>query len=156
MQTLYTAATPAATPVALVAATAKTVISIVGSTDFGIDLKKFRISFDGASATAVPVLIEVCSHTAATAGTSTAITPVAVVGQRLAATGFVGAGNFTAEPTVLAAFETHYLAPYYGFLAYDFQNFGDTPDSPFSQGFALRLTAPAAVNVRADLWFGRC
>jgi hypothetical protein len=156
MQTLYTVSTPASASVALVAATAKTVISIQGATDFGVDLKKFRISFDGVTQTAVPVLWELCSHTVATAGTSTAITPAIVAGRQNAATGFVGAGNFTAEPTVLASFESEFLTPFGGILHYDFANFGDTPDSALAQGFALRLTAPAAVNVRATLWFGRC
>jgi hypothetical protein len=155
-QTLYTVTTPAATAVPLVAATAKTVLSIQGATDFGIDLKKFRITFDGVTASAIPVLWELCSHTVATAGTSTAITPSIVAGRQNAVTGFVGAGNFSAEPTVLAAFETEFLTPNGGVLVYDYANFGDTPDSALAQGFALRLTAPAAVNVRATFWFGRC
>ena len=155
-QTLYTVTTPAATAVPLVAATPKTVISIQGATDFGVDLKKFRISADGVTATAVPILWELCSHTVATAGTSTAIVPTAVAGRQNAVTGFVGAGNFSAEPTVLAAFETDFVPAYMGLWVYDYMNWGDTPDSALAQGFALRLTAPAAVNVRATLWFGRC
>ncbi len=33
---------------------------------------------------------------------------------------------------------------------------GDTPDSAVSEGFVIRCTAPAAVNVRAALEFERC
>jgi hypothetical protein len=156
MQTLYTVATPTATPVALAAGTAKTVISIMGAADFGIDLKKFRVSFDGVTASAIPVLVELLSKDATTAGTSTAITPIAVAGRANAATGFVGAGAYTAEPTTYTQVDEFYLTPNGGTLFYDFANFGDTPDSPFSQGFALRCNAPAVVNVRAALWFARC
>ena len=156
MQTLYTVTTPTATPVALAAATAKSVIGIQGAADFGVDLKKFRVSFDGVTASAVPVLVELLYSTVATAGTSTAITPAIAAGRQNAATGFVGAGNYTAEPTVLSQIESWYLTPNNGVLFYDFQNFGDTADAALAQGFVIRCNAPAAVNVRAALWFGRC
>jgi hypothetical protein len=154
-QTLYTVATPA-TVVALSAATAKSVIGIQGATDFGVDLKKFRVSFDGVTAANAPVLVELCYSTVAAAGTSTAITPAIVAGRQNAVTGFVGAGNYTAEPTVLSVLDTWLLTPNGGTLFYDFQNIGDTPDTLLAQGFVLRCNAPQAVNVRAALWFGRC
>ena len=40
-------------------------------------------------------------------------------------------------------------------VIYDYP-LGDTPDSAFSEGFVVRCTAPAAVNVRASLVFERC
>lgn len=153
-QTLYTTSTGAA--VALVAATAKTVLTIVGATDFGVDLKKFEISFDGVTAANTPVLVELCQHSAATAGTSTAATAVAVAGRANANTGFVSAYNFSAEPTALTVFQNFLVTPNGGTLFYDWQNIGDTPDSALAQGFAVRCTAPQAVNVRATMWFGRC
>ena len=155
-QTLYTVTTPPATAVPLVAATAKTVINITGAADFGIDLKKYRIEFDGVTSTAIPVLVELCYSTAATAGTSTAITPLAAAGRQNAVTGFVSGGNFSAEPTVLTTLSAELVPAYMGSLWFDFMNWGDTPDSALAQGFAIRCTAPAAVNVRATLWFGRC
>jgi hypothetical protein len=148
--------TPPATAVALAAATAKSVIGIQGATDFGVDLKKYRVEFDGVTSTAIPVVVELCYSTVATAGTSTAITPLAAAGRQNAATGFVGAGNYTAEPTVLTTLSSELVPAYMGSLWFDFMNWGDTPDSALAQGFVIRCTAPAAVNVRATLWFGRC
>ena len=56
---------------------------------------------------------------------------------------------------MLSRFLHNYLTPAGGLLLYDFP-LGDSPDSPVSQGFALRLTAPAAVNARASFTFARC
>jgi hypothetical protein len=155
-QTLYTVTTPPATAVPLVAATAKSVISIQGGTDFGIDLKKYRLEFDGVTSTAVPVLVEVCTATFAGLGTSTAITALAAAGRQNAATGFVSGGNYTVEPTALTTLTSELVPAYMGSLWFDFMNWGDTPDSALNQGFVIRCTAPAAVNCRATLWFGRC
>jgi hypothetical protein len=88
----YTVTTNGA--VALTGGAAKTVLAVLAPAQFGVDLKKFRVGFDGVTASAVPVL-------------------------------------------------------------YDFP-LGDTPDSAVSQGFAIRVNAPAAVNVRAAMWFERC
>ena len=153
-QTLYSVQTSAA--VALSAATAKSILGIQGAADFGIDLKKIRVSLDGVTAANTPVLVELCSSTVATAGTSTAATAVAVAGRQNANTGFVGAQNYTAEPTVLTVIDQWLLTPNGGTLLYDFQDVGDTPDTALAQGFTLRLNAPQAVNARAAFWFGRC
>lgn len=155
-QTLYAA--PAAASVALVAATAKTVIGVNGASDFGVDLRKLRFGFDGITAANVPVLIELCAATFATnpPGTSsTAITPVATAGRANAATGFLAASNWSAEPTVLTVIDSYLVTPNGGTIVYDYQGIGDTPDSPLANGFAVRMTAPQAVNVRPTLLFSR-
>src|SRR6266567_4455876 len=115
---------PAAAVVALTATVAKSVIGVQAPAQFGCDLKKLRLGFDGVTASAIPVQIEICQATFATnpPGTaSTAITPVQV----------------------------------YGLAIYDFP-LGDTLDSAVSTGFVIRLTAPAAVNVRPTIYFERC
>ena len=155
-RTIYTA--PSAAVVALVATVAKSVIGVAGSTDFGVDWQKYRLGLDGVNAGNTPIQVELCYATFATnpPGTnSTAITPGAVAGRANAATGFLAASGWTAEPTVLAVIDAFTLTPYGGTLVYDFQGLGDTPDSAFSQGFVIRLTAPQAVNVRPTLWFAR-
>ena len=53
----YSATTTAA--VALVAATAKSVLSVIAPAQFGVDLTKFRLGFDGVTASAVPVALTV-------------------------------------------------------------------------------------------------
>lgn len=154
----YTIRTTAA--VALSAATAKTVLCVLSPAQFGIDLKKFRIGFDGVTAGAVPVLWELCTSTAAsnstpgTANTSETSNIQQVYGRSIT-TGFTGFSASTSEPTVLTVIESNYLTPVSGLLVYDFP-LGDTPDIGVSAGFALRLTAPATVNARAQFWFERC
>ncbi len=151
----YTA--PAAAAVALTAATAKSVIGVVAPAQFGVDLTKFRIGFDGATSTAVPARVELCAATFATNGpgtNSTSITPVQMYGRSITA-GFTAASNWTTEPTVLTVVETWNQSVYGGLVVYDYP-FGTSPDSPVSNGFVIRVTAPAAVNCTPTIWFERC
>jgi hypothetical protein len=143
--------------VALSAATAKTILGVKSHANFGIDLKKFKLSFDGVTATAVPVLVEVCAATFATnsPGTaSTAVTPAQLYG-RAVTVGATAAKTWTTEPTVLTTIAEFLLTPVGGTVFYDWP-LGDTPDSPVSEGFVLRCNAPAGVNVRASMEFERC
>lgn len=155
MKAGYMASTEGA--VALSAATAKTILGVVAPATFGLDLKKFRVAFDGVTASAVPVLIELCYSTFATnsPGTnSTAITERQVYGRSIAI-GAVAAKTWTTEPTVLTVIEEFLLTPNGGVIFYDYP-LGDTPDSAVSEGFAIRCTAPATVNVRATIWWEKC
>jgi hypothetical protein len=127
--------------VALSAATAKSILGVTAPAQFGVDLKKLRVGFDGVTASAVPVLIELCYATFATNGPG--ITA-----------GFTAAKNWTTEPTVLTPFEEWLLTPAGGTILYDYP-LGDTPDTAASNGFVLRCNAPASVNVRATLLFER-
>jgi hypothetical protein len=148
----YTLSTAAG--VGLVAATAKTVLSVIAPAQFGIDLKKIRVGTDGVTATNTPILIELCRSTQAGAGTSgTAVTVQQAYGPTITA-GFTGGSNFSAEPTVLTAIETWQLDPNKSTLLYDYP-LGDTPDTPVSNAFAIRMTAAQAVNVRVTLVFER-
>lgn len=153
----YTVGTSAA--VALTAATAKTVLAVLAPAQFGVDLLKFSIGFDGVTASAVPVLWELCSLTAATnstpgTGNTNESSNIVQVSGRSITTGFTAFSASTSEPTVLTAIRKNLLTPNGGLLIYDFP-LGDSPDSAVSQGFALRCTAPAGVNVRADFQFAR-
>ncbi len=150
MRSLYTA--PGASS-ALSAATAKTILAVVGPAQFGVNWLRYEISFDGATSTAVPALIELCSLTGATAGTSTAVTVQQVAGTTITA-GFTAGTNYTAEPTVLTAIDAFTLPVYGGTGIVPFTP-GQEPNSVVSQGFAIRVTAPAAVNARATMWFER-
>jgi hypothetical protein len=141
--------TPTGAAVALAAATAKVVLGVKGHANFGLDLKKARVGFDGVTASAVPVLVELCYCTYATnsPGTnSTTITPVQTYG-RVTAAGFTAARDWSALPTVVTPFDEILLDPNKGLLVYDFP-LGDTPDSALAEGFCYRCTAPAIVNVR--------
>lgn len=143
--------------VALSAATAESILGVKAAADFGLDLKKYRVSFDGVAASGVPVLVELCYATFATNGpgtNSTSVTPRQQYG-RVIAHGVSAAKTWTSEPTVLTVIESYLLTPNGGTVLYDWP-LGDTPDADLSNGFVIRCTAPASVNVRATLVFERC
>ena len=142
--------------VALSAGVAKSVLGAAAQAAAGLQLDNFEIAYDGVSASGVPVLIELCYATFATnaPGTnSTAVTVDQVFGRALTA-GLTGAKNWTVEPTVLTPFKEWLLTPNAGLVMYQYP-FGQEPDFAFSQGWVLRMNAPAAVNVRASAGLSR-
>lgn len=152
---IYSAA--AAAVVALTAATAKSVIGVAATANFGVDLLGFELGFDGATSTAIPPQIEICQATFATNGpgtNSTSITPVQESGRAITA-GFTAAANWTTEPTVLTVMRATSLPAYQGSIWVDLAKDNTTPDNAVSAGFVIRITAPAAVNVRPTLYWAR-
>jgi hypothetical protein len=142
--------------VALAAATAKSILGVRGNAAFGVDLLGFRVGFDGVTASAVPVVVELCYATFATngPGTNSTSSTIDTMYGRAVASGMTGAKNWTAEPTVLTPLDEWLLTPNGGLVIKDIPR-DRTPDSAFSEGFVLRLTAPAIVNVRATMHFER-
>lgn len=143
--------------VALAAATAKTVLFATAPAQFGIVLKKFSVSFDGVTSSAVPVVVEIMASTAASnsvAGTGNTTATINQTKGRAITTGFTGGYNCTSEPTVLTVVRRSLLSPNGGVLWYDWP-LGDEPDNAVSTGFAIRCTAPAIVNVQADMTIER-
>ena len=137
---------------AVPAAVAKSIIGAKAHANSGLQLKGFEIAFDGVTAADVPVLVEVCYSTFATQspGTgSTSTTPRQNYGRVLAA-GFTSGKTWTTEPTALTVFKEFLLAPDKGLIAYQWP-LGQEPDCALAEGFVIRCTAPAAVNVRAGL-----
>lgn len=153
----YTTGTGAtATPLA--AGVAKTCLAVICPAQFGIDLKKVRISTDGVTASATPVFCEIMLSTLATNSTpgtgNTTGSVVQVYGQPITA-GFTSFYSSTAEPTVLTTIDDFWTDPNKSTILYDFP-LGDTPDTAVSRGIVLRCTAAAIVNIRARFWFERC
>jgi hypothetical protein len=147
------------TAVALSAATAKTALMVITPAQFGGDLKKFRIGFDGTSATATPVFWEIVRSTNATnstpgTGNTSETSNIQQVYGRSITTGFTAFSASTSEPTVLTVIESNWLTPAGGLLFYDFP-LGDTFEWDVSAGMGVRLTAPATVNARVSMLFER-
>ncbi len=140
---------------------AKTVLFVTAPATFGIDLRGFEISFDGVTNTDKPVLVEICTNTAATnstpgTGNTSENANIVQIYGRAVTTGFIAGSNCTSEPTVLVQWKLLRVTPNGGTYDYDWP-LGETPDNDVSKGFAIRCTAPtAAVNVRASLRFERC
>jgi hypothetical protein len=151
----YTAHTESAA-VSLSAGVAKSILGVRGPSGIGVDLKKFRLGFEGVTASAVPVVVELCYCTFATnaPGTgSTSVTVNQVYGRSIAA-GFTAAKNWSTEPTVVTTFDLWPLTPAGGLTIVDIP-LGDTPDCAANEGFVIRLNAPATVTARATMWFER-
>lgn len=146
--------------VSLSAGTPKSILGVKsGATtaNFGVDWLKYRIGFDGVTASAVPVVIQLCAATFATNAPGTNSTSVTVQADhgRLASTGFTAAKNWTSEPTVLTVLDAFPLTPNGGTILYDWP-LATSPDSPLGEGFVIRCNAPAGVGVHAAMWFERC
>jgi hypothetical protein len=148
--------------VALVAATAKTVLAVLAPATFGVDLRGFEIAFDGVTTTDKPVLIEVCTlhvrrrtrrrarRTRTRTRTSCRSTGGGHDGLHRVLGVDVGADGARAGEDLLR------LTPNGGTYDYDWP-LGETYDNDVSKGFAVRCTAPtSAVNVRASFRFERC
>jgi hypothetical protein len=132
--------------IALAAATAKTILGIRAGTAFGLEWVMGEVSFDGVTAAAAPVLVEFCQVTYGTnpPGTaSTAVTPVQTYGRTIAH-GMTAAKNWT---TVL---QERLVDPYKGDFPWEWP-ITRRNDCNANEGFAIRCTAPAIVNVRAGI-----
>ena len=138
---------------ALAAATAKTILAVVPSTGRTLTVTELSVSFDGVTASAVPVLVELCTSTQATAGTSTGGT-ISQVRGRPTTVGATSAINYTVEPTVLTATRQWLVTPNGGLYTVQFP-LGREPeaDATTIKAVALRITAPAIVNVRGYVEF---
>jgi len=146
----YTAAVGAA--VALVGATAKTVLSVICPAQFGADVQGYEIGFDGVTSTDKAVVVELVAYTAD--GTGTAGTINQVYGRTITA-GFTSKYNYTVEPTGGTVISRKSLTPIGGLIVWQFP-YGQTPDTPVSAILGMRLTAPtSAVNANATLWVER-
>jgi len=138
--------------VTLSAATAKTILGVKAGANVGLDLRGFEVDFDGVTAANEPVLIEICYATWATnapATNSTNITELQLYG-RVITPDFVGAKNWTAEPTVLTVLWPLTLDPNKGLFEWEWED-NKSPDCAVNEGFAIRCTAPQTVNPRARM-----
>ena len=148
----YTITTAGA--LALTAATAKTILNIINGTNALVRLVEFSVSFDGVTATAVPVLVELCSSTQAGAGTPTGgmFTPTQIRGATRACQA-TGGRNYSAEPTALTVWKEWLVPAFNGVLVLQCP-LGREPEQIVTvDGLLLRCTAPAGVNVRGYMEF---
>lgn len=134
--------------IALSAATAKTVMAVTGVANKLVRLISFEVSFDGTTAGNEGVVVELCKNTQAGAGTNTDRTPIQIRGQTRTADGDIKE-NYTAEPTVLTPIKVYIIHPQTGIgVRFDL---GREPATIGATGFAIRCTAPNAVNCRASV-----
>ncbi len=136
--------------VALAAATAKTILGVVAGSNIGAKLTEVNVEFDGVTASAVPVLVELCRGDGTAAGTSSSATVRQVRGLTRAAQS-TGARNYTGEPSNLTVLKSWLVHPQTS-RQVQFP-LGREVEHVGAGGLFLRGNAPAAVNVRAGMEF---
>lgn len=136
--------------IALSAATARTIIQLAAATNTRIALKSFGFFFDGTSSSNEPVRIDLMRQSSA--GTASAATPASDMETTPAETiQTSGRTAFTVEPTygnVLRSYNCHPQAGFERSYAMD-----EEIIVPGGGRLALRLTAPANVNVAGFMCF---
>jgi hypothetical protein len=135
--------------VALVAATAKTVLQISAPTNIPLKLKSWGVSFDGTATTNEPVVVRLLRQT--TAGTMTSLTLVKADSDRTGTIQTTATHSASAEPTagdVLDRMDIHPQGGYVYVYAPD-----DCDIIPANTRLGIECTAPQAVNVIAKMRF---
>ena len=127
---------------------AKTLVQVVAPAAQRLKLRKWGVTFDGVASDAAPIEVRLLRQS--TAGTMSALSPVAVspAGATVRAT---AQHTATAEPTagdVLAAVEVHPQSGYVEVMPPDL-----SVEVAESGRVAIEVTAAAAVNARAFLWW---
>lgn len=136
--------------IAMVAATAKTILNVINSATGLFRIVELSVSFDGATATAVPAVVELCKSTQAGAGSgNTATTPNQLRGATRTIQLTAARNYATTEPTVLTVVKRWLVPVFNGLLVVQFP-LGREPEMiTASNAYALRVTAPAVVNCHA-------
>lgn len=140
---------------ALVAATAKTLVNLISGAGDSPIVAELGISFDGVTASAIPVTVDIGYSTQAGAGTPGASpTPVLIRGR--GTTTITSGIDYTAEPTALTGVKHWLITPNGGLFVMQ-SPLGREPQPDLSggtnKGLFLRANAPANVNARAYLEF---
>lgn len=137
--------TGVAAAVSLSAATAKTLVQIVPASNAPIELIEVEISFNGVTATEVPVKVDILRQS--TAGTSSALTLVNDREHESASAKCTALQTFTAEPTAGNILRSWEVTPVGGLFVVQFP-LGREPRA-LSNRIGLRVTAPQAETVSA-------
>lgn len=132
--------------VALVAATAKTVVEGTMSAGLPAEWIAVDISFDGVNASAIPVRVDFCTYAAT--GTGTAYVPKRA-GQAVGTAQSTWKINDTVEPTTPVILFSWYIPPTSS-IFYQWP-LGRELFHSTSVVQGIRLTAPAAVNAIVNL-----
>lgn len=155
MAQIQYAASTGATPFTSTTAVQTAGAIVNAATDCGVQLKKYRLAYNGVTATNAPVTVRFFTTNNATAGTSSSLTITQVSGRTLTLANITAAGGYTAEPTTKTySGDAFLLTPNGGTVIYDFP-LGDEPDIGVSSTIGLEHTASVAVGTEVSLWFTR-
>jgi hypothetical protein len=123
---------------AAAAGTAKTVLNVIAAANRAVKITEVGVGLIGASGSAKPVLVELCTSTQASAGTSTAVTPAATDAGDATTVQATAAKAYSAEPTALTPIRRWRVHPQAGMVV-QFP-LGREPRSDIAKALALRVT----------------
>jgi hypothetical protein len=139
--------------VALVAATAKTVLQVVTPSTTDIRVLGWGVSFDGASGTGIPVICQLIDATETATVTSltpeawgNATAPASLCVGGTAATGYNASVENVGTLTTSRQLDAQHVHPQSGYGVY-FPEVRVQPRVAVSRCLRIRCTAPAGVNV---------
>jgi uncharacterized protein YccT (UPF0319 family) len=144
MSDIYVAS---ADQVALAAATAKTIMEVATPSTRTVRLISWSVEFDGVTATAVPVKVELLRASAVITGTT--FTAVKYNDPNAPAALATARHTATAEGTVTDQIEVHRVPPTSGIVIQ--YPLGREPEAPISNALRIRCTAPAIVNATVTM-----
>jgi hypothetical protein len=140
--------------VALVTATAKTVVGVKASTNVALRLTEASVSFDGATSSNAPALADFNRCTFATNSPGTNSTSISSPPKRDSGRAetfqFTAAHTWTTEPTVLTSQYSKYVGQFNG-LAHYIHPFNAPVIIAGGQGFVITITSPNNVNGQGGL-----
>lgn len=124
---------------AATAGTAKTVLNLISASNRAAKLTEVGIGFIGASGSAKPVLVELCTSTQGGAGSgSSSVTPAPLDPGDASTAQATAAKGYTSEPTTLTVIKSWRVHPQAG-LVIQFP-LGREPRTGIAKGLALRVT----------------
>lgn len=157
--TWCTGGTATAGACALAAATAKTAVLALSASANQFAITEIGVSFDGVTASNVPVLVELISGTAGTAGTPRSALAAAkqLRGWPAQTSQTTCADTYTAEPGTALVNRKWLISPNGGLWVEQYplgrEPTGVVTSATDAKTWAIRCTAPAVVNVHAYLEF---
>lgn len=138
--------------IALSAATAKTVLSVIAGANSLFRIIELAVSFDGTTSSAEPVTIELCYSTQAGAGSGSTTHTIQQSGGSVRTVQATAQRGYTSEPTALTVWKRWLCHPQTGF-AMQFPLGREPEETVTADALCLRLTAPASVNCQAYIEF---
>lgn len=124
---------------AAAAGTAKTMLNVIAASNRRFVVTEIGVGFIGASGSAKPVLVELCTSTQAGAGSgSSSVTPAAVDAGDATTVQATANKGFTSEPTAYTVIRSWRVHPQAGFVI-QFP-LGREPGPDVAKAMAIRVT----------------
>lgn len=139
--------------VACVAATAKSVVGLKAAANVALKLLEASVSFDGATSSNAPAVVDFNRCTFATNGpgtNSSSVTPLKRDPGRAETIQATAAFGWTTEPTVLTANHSKDVGQFNGLYHY-INPFASPHIIVGGQGFTITVTSPNNVNTTGSL-----